>query len=224
MIQALFSTLSEILEPQLRRAFLLSLGAASAVFAGLWLGLGWGLAHARAFDYWLLNDASAVLGGVAVLFFTWLLFPSVMTLILSFFVEEVLTAVEQRRYPTLPAPRVATIGELLGSSLRLTIFAILLNLAALPVYLFVPGINLMVFYGVNGYLLGAEYFDMIAMRRLGDAERQRFRREWRWRILAAGALIALLFSLPVANLLAPIVGAVFMLHLFERMRGSVSIG
>lgn len=218
MIQALFSTLSDILQPQLRRAFLLSLGAAAAVFAALWAGLGWLLAHTRLFDHWLLNDASAVLGGLAVLFFTWLLFPSVMTVILSFFVEEVLTAAEKRRYPALPAPRAVPIAETLGSTLRLTLLAVLLNILALPVYLFAPGLNLVLFYGLNGYLLGAEYFDLVAMRRLDPAAHRGLRRSRRWTIFAAGIPVAALYSVPVANLLAPLAGSVFMLHIFEGMR------
>lgn len=218
MIQALLSTLSDIVQPQLRRALLLSLGAASAVFAGLSLVLGWLLTHTHLFDGWFLNDAAAVLGGIAVLFFTWLLFPSVMTVILGFFIEEVLAAAERRHYPDLPAPRAAPATEILRSTLRLTLLAVVLNILALPVYLFVPGLNLVLFYGMNGYLLGAEYFDLVAMRRLDPAAQCRLRRARRWRIFAAGLPVAALYSVPVANLVAPLAGSVFMLHIFEGIR------
>jgi uncharacterized protein involved in cysteine biosynthesis len=44
---------------------------------------------------------------------------------------------------------------------------------------------------------------------------------WGWyrgRLLVAGIVIAVLFSLPLVNLLAPLVAASFMLHLVEALR------
>jgi CysZ protein len=46
--------------------------------------------------------------------------------------------------------------------LRLTVLTLLLNLLALPVYLLLPGINLFLFLALNGYLLGREYFEVVA--------------------------------------------------------------
>ena len=39
----------------------------------------------------------------------------------------------------------------------------------LPLYL-VPVLNVIVFYGINAYLLGREYFEMVALRRLDPSQ------------------------------------------------------
>ena len=67
---------------------------------------------------------------------------------------------------------------MMATTLRLMGLTILLNLLALPVYLLAPGINVFVFLGLNGYLLGRAYFEVVALRRLdfkaARAVRQRF--------------------------------------------------
>ena len=40
----------------------------------------------------------------------------------------------------------------------------------------------------------------------------------RLRLVAAGALIAFMLTVPLVNLAAPLIGALFMLHLVERLR------
>jgi len=96
-----------------------------------------------------------------------------------------------------------------------------LNLAALPLYLvlmFVPPLNLFVFYLLNGYLLGREYFELVAARRLDMAAVKRFRRTYRGRVLLAGVVIAFLLTLPIVNLVMPIMATGAMLHVFEGLR------
>jgi uncharacterized protein involved in cysteine biosynthesis len=95
------------------------------------------------------------------------------------------------------------------------------NLLALPLYfvlLFVPPFNLFLFYGVNGYLFGREYFELVSLRRLDEPEAKRLRRRYRGRVFLAGALIAIMMTMPIVNLFAPIVATAFMLHTFEALR------
>jgi uncharacterized protein involved in cysteine biosynthesis len=92
---------------------------------------------------------------------------------------------------------------------------ILLNLLVLPVYLFVPGLNFFVFLGLNGYLFGREYFEVVALRRLEPDAARTLRRRFAGRVFLAGAAIAGLFAVPFVNLLAPVVATAFMLHFFE---------
>jgi hypothetical protein len=61
------------------------------------------------------------------------------------------------------------------------------NLLASPIYVLAPGINLFVFPGLNGYLFGREYFEVVALRRL-DAETARaLRHRFDGRVFAAVA-------------------------------------
>ncbi len=81
-----------------------------------------------------------------------------------------------------------------------------------------PPLNLFVFYGLNGYLLGREYFELVAARRFDMAGVRRLRRAYRGRLLLAGAVIAFLLTVPIVNLVTPVVATGFMLHVFERLR------
>jgi len=125
----------------------LGLCGAIAIFIALWVGIGWALFDARLFDNGLFDAAIKFLGGLAVAFLTWLLFPSIVTLVLGFFIDGVLGAIEARRYPGARAATRQSWGEILAASLRLTLLTIVLNLLALPLYIFVPGVNLVLFYG-----------------------------------------------------------------------------
>jgi len=193
-------------------------GLALLVFAALWGGLGWLLVHAHLFDNRFFDAALDVLGGVAALLVTWLVFPAVATLIASFLLDEVIAAIEARDYPALPPARPQAWAEVAFAALRLAFMAVVLNLLALPLYVFLPGVNLVVFYLLNGYLLGREYFEMVALRRLEPWAAKAMRRAHAGRVLLAGAIIAFLFALPLVNLAAPVLGAAFMVHFFQRLR------
>ena len=205
--------------PAQRRALLGSIGATLAVFLGLHFLVSWGIDRVRPETHpWLLWPLE-ILGNFAVLAVTWLLFPAVATAILSLFLEGVLERLEAQHYPSLPQSRGMPIGAVLASGGRLLGLTIGLNLLALPVYLLLPVINPLLFYGVNGYLLGREYFDLVALRRLDGVVATALWRERRGRWLLAGIAIAALLSLPVVNLAAPLVAAAFMLHLVTEASG-----
>jgi uncharacterized protein involved in cysteine biosynthesis len=75
-----------------------------------------------------------------------------------------------------------------------------------------------VFYGLNGYLLGREYFETVALRRLDPKRASELRRREKWRVFLAGVIITLLLTVPFLNLIAPVIATAFMLHLFESVR------
>ena len=80
------------------------------------------------------------------------------------FLDDVADAVEARHCPMPPAaPRIGSMDGLRESFgfLGIVLFA---NLAALVLY-FTP-LSPFVFFGLNGFLLGREYFRAIAVRRL----------------------------------------------------------
>jgi CysZ protein len=218
VIAALSLALSDVFDPRLRRVLVLSLLGALCVLVGLASGLGYLLHHAAMFDSWLLDRAVELLGDLAILILSWLLFPAVATVVLGFFLEGAIATVEARRYPGLPPPRRQGIGEMVRGGLRLALLSIAVNLLALPLYLLLPGLNLVVFYGLNGWFLGREYFELIALRRVDDRQLRILWRAHRPRLVAAGAVIAGLLTLPLVNLAAPLIAALFMLHLFERLR------
>jgi uncharacterized protein involved in cysteine biosynthesis len=131
------------------------------------------------------------------------------------FLDEVADAVEERHYPELgPAPRIG-LAESLKESLTFLGVLIAANLAALLLY-FTP-LAPFVFYGLNGFLLGREYFRMIAVRRAGrEGARAAFRRHLPT-IWATGALMAVPLTVPIMNLAVPVIGVAAFTHLYHRL-------
>ncbi|HZB90299.1 MAG TPA: EI24 domain-containing protein [Stellaceae bacterium] len=217
MLSAFRLAVEDTLAPEQRRAIAISLALALVLLLGLWLGIGIALDHARVAGIWWLDTLIEVAGNLAALLLAWMLFPAVTMLILGFFLDGIVAAVEKRRYPALPPVRRLGFTTGLSSALRFLLLAVALNLLALPLHL-VPGINLFIYYGLNGYLVGRGYFELVALRRVdGGAARAMWRRH-RGRLVLAGVVIVFLLSLPLVNLIAPVTAAAFMLHVFEGLR------
>jgi len=193
-----------------RRGILITAGVFAVLIAGVW----WILAEVTVFKIGWLDNALDILGGLSALVLTWLLFPAVATLMMTLYLEKIFAAVESRHYPGLPPTRAQPLSESFAIAVRLTAVLVVINLIALPVYL-IPGLGPVAAYPLNAYLLGREYFELAAIRRLDGRAVHRVRINNRVRIIGAGLLIALLFSVPVLNLLAPVVSAAFMLHVFQ---------
>jgi uncharacterized protein involved in cysteine biosynthesis len=75
----------------------------------------------------------------------------------------------------------------------------------------------MIFWLVNGYLLGREYFQLVAARRLGRKGATVLRRRHRGRIWMIGTAMAVPLSLPLVNLVVPIIGVAVFTHQFHRL-------
>lgn len=221
MISAFAKALTQLSDPALRRIVLLALAGAAAIFA-LMCGAGWLLiAQLHLSEIGWVDVALDVFGGLGVFVVAVLLYPAAVTAIVGLFLDNVAQAVESVHYPGLPPARNQGIAESTIAGLRFALIALALNVLALPLYLlvlFVPGLNLFVFYGVNGYLVGREYFELAASRRLPPEEVQRLRQAHRWRIFLTGALTAFLLTVPFVNLVAPILGTAAMVHVFEALR------
>ncbi len=218
MIPSLLAALGDIFDPRLRRILALSVLLAALVLAALAIGLGFLLYRTTLFDLAYLDEALKLLGGLAIFFLSWILFPAVATLVLGFFLDGAIATVEQGRYPFLPPPNRQSFAGVLFGAARLALLAIVLNLLALPAYLLVPGVNLVLFYAINGWLLGREYFELVALRRLDERQVRLMWQARRLQLVLAGAVIAFLLTLPLVNLAAPLIAALFMLHLVERLR------
>jgi CysZ protein len=215
MVPALLRALSDVLTAPLRRVVALSLAIAVLTFGLLWIAVAIVLKEATFFAWRPLDWLVDLLGALGVLLLSWLLFPAAVTLIMSFFLERVAGAVEALDYPGRGPPRRQPIVATAVTTVRLMGLTLALNLLALPIYLLAPGINLFLFLALNGYLLGREYFEAVALRRLDMAAAKAIRNQFRLRIFLGGVVIAGLFALPLVNLIAPVIATAFMLHLYE---------
>jgi CysZ protein len=218
MGRALSMAVADALAPAERRLLLFTVAGTVLLLLALWLGASLLLAALHVTGLRWLDIVIEVLGSAAALFVAWLILPAMTILVLGFFLDRIIQSIERRHYPSLPPPRQIGIGPSLASALRLALLGLALNLLALPLYFFLPVANVVVYLGINGYLVGREYFEAVASRRL---ERPRVRALWhryRWRLSIAGAIVAFLLSIPVVNLAAPIIGVAFLVHLFQGLR------
>lgn len=187
----------------------------------------WGLTGA-ALDAWLVPHLPDDYGGTvreivaasAALIGGWLLLRIVALAVLQFFADEVVRAVEARHYPAAAAAaRDIPFAEEARSALAGGLRAALVNLIALPLalLLLVTGIGTaLLFWAVNGWLLGRELTDMVWLRHrtFKDAAPPltaltRF---------ALGGIVAAMLLVPFVNLLAPVIGAAAATHLVHNRR------
>jgi uncharacterized protein involved in cysteine biosynthesis len=136
----------------------------------------------------------------------------------GFFLEDVAEAVEDRHYPALPALTPVPFLTTVMDSMVFFGVLVLANLLALAIYPFAGPLAPVLFWVVNGYLLGREYFTMVAMRRVGRAGARMLRRRHAGEIWLAGTLMAAPLSVPPVNLLIPVLGIATFTHLFHRLQ------
>jgi CysZ protein len=218
MVSALLRALADLSNPAVRRLAALGLALAVASFLLVWTAVAVVLAHTALFEWRPLNWLVDILGGLAVLVLSWLLFPAVVTIAMGFFLDRIAAAVEALHYPGSGPARRASVAETVATTVRLMLIALLLNLLALPIYILAPGVNFFVFLGINGYLFGREYFEAVASRRLDPVATRALRRRRSGQVFAAGIVIAGLFAIPLVNLVAAVIATAFMVHLLARMR------
>lgn len=216
MLTAARLALGQLTDATFRRVLLRSLAIATALFAALWGGLVWLLTRAQLSGIGWVDWTIDILGGAAALVGAIFLFVPATLLILPLFLNAVAQAVEARHYPGLPPARHSSMAEQLWAGLRLAGISVGLNLLALPFVLFVPGIGVAAWLAVNGWLLGREYFELAALRRVDPENAKLLRRAQRLRVWGGGALVAAAGLVPFCNVLAPLFGAALFVHLFHR--------
>ncbi len=135
----------------------------------------------------------------------------------SLFLDDVANAVEARHYPHLTPPAAA--GFLTALRETLGYFGLLagLNLLGMGVFVISGGLGMIVLWAINAWLLSREYFMMVAMRRMPRAQAIELRRKFRVRLWVAGAMLAVPLTIPIVNLLMPVVGAAAFTHLYHRL-------
>ncbi|WP_050930432.1 EI24 domain-containing protein [Aestuariivita boseongensis] len=162
-------------------------------------------------------SASSVL--VMLVLSVFLMVP-VASAITSMFLDTVADAVEARHYPRLPAVSPVPFADALRDTVNFLGVLIAANLLAIVLYIIFTPAAPFIFWGLNGFLLGREYFTLAAMRRVGRAGAKELRRKHSGTIWLAGALMAIPLSVPLVNLVIPILGAATFTHIFHKLEGA----
>lgn len=226
IFSSFFKALNQMWDPRFRKVFWRGIGLTLALlFAAYWLFFGFlnwvGLPDLLANWFgesdWIgasIGIGSLILMMIASIF----LMVPVASAITSMFLDQVADAVEDRHFPRLPPASTVPFLEALKDTVGFLGILIFANILALLIYFGLPPLAPFVFWGLNGFLLGREYFTLVAMRRIGREGAKAMRREHFATIWAAGVLMAMPLSIPIVNLLVPILGAATFTHVYHRLR------
>lgn len=229
ILDSFFRAIGQIGDRRFNKVLFLGIALTIALLIGATAGLVW-------FVDWLAGDNAQIFGREI----TWLddilswgsillmmvlsvfLMVPVASAITSMFLDEVAQAVEDKHYSHLPQTSPVPFSEALRDTLNFLGVLVVANLLALILYLFFIPLAPFIFWGLNGFLLGREYFTLAAMRRVGRQKAVELRKEHRGTIWLAGILMAMPLSVPLVNLLIPILGAATFTHIFHATQNRAS--
>jgi uncharacterized protein involved in cysteine biosynthesis len=217
MLQALSRAIEQLFSGAILKLLGYSILLSLLCLAAAWLAISKLLASTTLFETGWLESTSDWLGQALALVLSWLLFPLLATTLVGLFLEPVANAVEQRHYPGLPPAPGQPWWTSIGASLRFLALVLVLNVALLPTWLVAP-LYPVAFLLVNGFLLGREYCELVALRRTDAATARKLRQRNGNEVLALGIGIAFLNMVPIANFVAPVLATMVFVHRLEAWR------
>lgn len=231
IFEAFFKSVAQLSDPRFRRVLWMGIGLTIALLVGSYAGLLWLIE-------WLTGETTEIplIGEVTwvgdllsigsfllmIVLSIFLMVP-VASAITSMFLDEVAQAVEDRHYPHLPSVASVPFSDALRDTLNFLGVLIGANILALFLYFMLPFATPFIFWALNGFLLGREYFTLAAMRRVGRTRAKELRKKHLSTIWIAGVLMAMPLSVPLVNLLIPILGAATFTHIFHALENRSAI-
>ncbi|WP_171235628.1 EI24 domain-containing protein [Ruegeria sp. HKCCA6837] len=227
ILNAFFNALGQIGDPKFRGVLLRGVGLTillliAACAGAIWL-INWLSGNEISLPFigavpWL-NDVLNYSGIVLVLILPVFLMVPVASAITSIFLDEVAQAVEDKHFPSLQPARRIPVSEAALDGLSFLGVLIVANLLALILYAIFTPLAPFIFWAMNGFLLGREYFTLAAMRRVGRDGARKLRAKHATTIWVAGTLMAIPLSVPLVNLMIPIIGAATFTHIYHAVSG-----
>ncbi|WP_170410568.1 EI24 domain-containing protein [Ruegeria arenilitoris] len=227
ILNAFFAALGQIGDPKFRAVLLRGIGLTVALLIAACAGAIWLINRLSGDEIslpWIgavpwLNDVLNYSGIFVVLILPVFLMMPIASAITSLFLEEVAQAVEDKHYPTLPAVPGIPFNEGLRDAVSFMGVLVVANLLALILYAMFPPLAPFIFWAMNGFLLGREYFTLAAMRRIGRDGARKLRAKHSATIWLAGTLMAIPLSVPLVNLVIPILGVATFTHIYHKLSG-----
>lgn len=217
--------MAQLSDPRFRRVFVIGIGLSLALLIGAVAGFSWLIDWITPEQVWLpilgevtwVHELVSWGGAFLLMFLSIFLMVPVASAITSMYLDDVADAVEAVHYPHLPPNASVPFADALRETLNFLGLLLGANLVALFLAIVFSPIAPFIFWGVNGFLLGREYFTMAATRRLGRKKAKALRRKHIGTIWMAGVLMAMPLSVPFINLMIPILGAATFTHLFHQL-------
>jgi uncharacterized protein involved in cysteine biosynthesis len=221
VIRAFELAVRQLGDPRLRGLIWWSLLLSLALQIGIAVVAWWVLHSFAHFEWKWINEAIDWLGGAAVVVLALMLFPASFGIVISVFLEKIADIVESEHYPELGPARGIPIWTGIWTGVVFLLAVVALNLVMLPLYIvaiFVAGLGAVLFYAVNGWLTGRVYYEQVALRRLSPAEVKAWRRANSGVLWLTGIAIVFLGTIPIVNLIAPVLGVTAMVHVAQTLK------
>lgn len=224
MIFVAFSkALGQLADPRFRAVLFKGIGLTLAllfvVYIVFVIGLQWVLPESFVLpligEITFVDELLSIASFFLMILLSVFLMVPVASLFTGFFLDDVADAVEDTHYPHLPQAPRASLADSFLESLAFLGVMILANILALVLF-FTP-LGPFAFYGINGFLLGREYYRMVAVRRLGREGAKTAYRKNLAVVWIAGIFMTVPLSFPLINLLIPVLGVATFTHLFHRL-------
>ena len=187
----------------------------------------WGLLDlVQIFEVNFLNKLISWAIGVILFIIASAVLGPLMIVIGGVYSEDIAHHVENKHYPNRVGHRFVGVTESIKTGGRLLFKCLIVNVLLTPIYIvggFFPIISVLIFFGVNGYLLSRELFEIVASRHLERDDRVLFWRANRGGSIFIGVLIICLSTVPLLNLISAMLGVIITTHFFQYRTNSRAI-
>jgi len=215
MISAALKALSDVLSPPFRAVLWKSLGLTVLLLAGLWIVLEVVISGLALAPWEWANTLITVAAGLGLFALAVLMISPVTAIFAGLFLDGIAAMVEVKHYPMDRTGQDLPFRQALFTGIQFGLLVLAINILLLPVIFL--GVGIFAIILANAYLLGREYFEMIAMRHMPPPEAKQLRLENSPRVLAAGFVPALLALVPIVNLLVPLFATAYMVHIYKQI-------
>lgn len=148
------------------------------------------------------------------LFWTYLISPLTVAII-GALLDSIVNAVEAKHYPDLPSVRRRSLSDTILYAIRFLFLMLGVSIVAW-LCTWITGLSATIVFMVgSGYLIAREYFETVALRRMDEFDAKKAVSDNLPTLWVAGIVVALGLTVPVLNLIAPLVGAAAFTHLFH---------
>lgn len=219
--RALSLAWGDLLRPRILRLVLIGIALTILLFILVQAGVFWLIRSFLPGDFalpWIgVIDLGSVLSWGSLALFPLLGFFLMAPVAAGFagiFAENVAEAVEEIHYPTRRGTSLSILDGI-GESLALMALVLLVAVLSLLLTPFLGPLAPVIFYCVNGWLLGREFFQMAARRHLSKPDAAALRKAYGGRIAFTGVLVAIGLSVPFVNIAVPLLAAAAFTHLFH---------
>ena len=218
MFTSAFRAFGDLFSPEFRSVLFKALGLTLALFIAV-LVISEVLIASFTHFSWPWADRLVEVGtGLALIVAFFFLMSPVTAAFAGLFLDQIAAKVEERHYPWDPRGMPLPAGSAILIAIQFFVVMLVVNLAVLPTVFF--GFGAFVLVAANAYLIGREYFEMVAMRHMPVEEARILRRENSPTIFIAALLPAFMSLVPFVNLAVPLFSTSYFTHLFKSVQAS----